>query len=79
MTALATHTRALTRTHTAVFVTDKMRNLLKVLITHHGLNPESLVQGAVGRRESKGHSARAAGARLNRRYQHRLAYWETVR
>ena len=32
-----------TRTHTAAFVSDKMRNLLKILVQHHGLNPTTLV------------------------------------
>lgn len=43
MTGLSTRTRNFTRTQTAVFVSDKMRNLLKQLIRHHSLNPEKLV------------------------------------
>src|SRR5260221_13380497 len=41
MTAVSTHAYA--RTHTAAFVSDKMRNLLKILIQYHGLNPTALV------------------------------------
>jgi hypothetical protein len=36
-------TRAYARVHTATFVSDKMRNLLKVLVRNHGLDPQSLV------------------------------------
>jgi hypothetical protein len=32
-----------TRTHTAAFVSDKMRTLLKILVQYHGLNPTTLV------------------------------------
>lgn len=41
MTAVTT--QAYARTHTAVYVSDKMRNLLMVLVRHHGLDPEKLV------------------------------------
>jgi hypothetical protein len=41
MRAALTH--AYTRAHTAAFVSDKMRSLLKVLILYHGLNPTALV------------------------------------
>jgi hypothetical protein len=41
MSAVSTHAYA--RAHTAAFVSDKMRNLLKLLILHHGLNPTALV------------------------------------
>jgi hypothetical protein len=41
MTAVSV--QAYARTHTATFVADKMRNLLKVLIRHHGLDPQKLV------------------------------------
>jgi hypothetical protein len=39
----AVSTRAYARAHTAAFVSDKMRNLLKILILYHGLNPTALV------------------------------------
>jgi Bacterial HORMA domain 2 len=35
--------RAYARTHTATYVSDKMRNLLKLLIRYHGLDPQKLV------------------------------------
>jgi hypothetical protein len=41
MTAVSTHAYA--RAHTAAFVSDKMRNLLKILIRYHGLDPTALV------------------------------------
>jgi hypothetical protein len=41
MSAVLTH--AFARAHTAAFVSDKMRNLLKLLILYHGLNPTALV------------------------------------
>lgn len=43
MNALAAYAQTYARAHTAAFVSDKMRNLLKVLVRHHGLNPEKLV------------------------------------
>jgi HORMA domain-containing protein len=39
----ATTVSAYARTHTAAFVSDKMRNLLKILIRYHGLDPTALV------------------------------------
>lgn len=39
----ATFVSAYARTHTAAFVSDKMRNLLKILIRFHGLDPTALV------------------------------------
>lgn len=39
----ATFTSTYSRTHTAKFVSDKMRNVLKYLISHYGLNPTALV------------------------------------
>ena len=41
MNAVATFAYA--RTHSATFVSDKMRNLLKVLVRDHGLDPQKLV------------------------------------
>jgi hypothetical protein len=38
-----TYATAYTRTHTAAFVSDKMRTLLKILVQYHGLNPTTLV------------------------------------
>ena len=34
---------AYARVHTATYVSDKMRNMLKLLIRFHGLDPEALV------------------------------------
>jgi hypothetical protein len=39
----ATTVSAYARTHTAAFVSDKMRNLLKILIQFHKLDPTALV------------------------------------
>lgn len=39
----ATFTSTYARTHTAAFVSDKMRNLFKILIQYHGLDPTALV------------------------------------
>jgi hypothetical protein len=39
----ATTVSAYARAHTAAFVSDKMRNLLKILIRYHGLDPTRLV------------------------------------
>jgi HORMA domain-containing protein len=38
-----TFASAYARTHTAAFVSDKMRNLLKILIQYYGLDPTKLV------------------------------------
>ncbi|MFV2073492.1 MAG: HORMA domain containing protein, partial [Thermoanaerobaculales bacterium] len=35
--------RSYTRTHTSVFVSDKLRNFLKLLVRHYGLNPQRVV------------------------------------
>lgn len=35
--------RSFTRTHTSVFVSDKLRNFLKILVRHYGLNPQGVV------------------------------------
>jgi hypothetical protein len=39
----ATTVSAYTRTHTATFASDKMRNLLKILILYHKLDPTALM------------------------------------
>jgi hypothetical protein len=39
----ATFTSTYSRTHTAKYVSDKMRNVLKYLISHYGLNPTALL------------------------------------
>ena len=31
------------RTHTSVFVSDKLRNFLKLLVRHYGLNPQGVL------------------------------------
>ena len=36
-------TYSYTRAHTSVYVSDKMRNLLKLLVRHYGLNPQKVV------------------------------------
>lgn len=41
MSAVSTH--AYNRTHTAAYVSDKMRNLVMALIKHHGLDPVKLL------------------------------------
>ena len=41
MNAVAVHSYA--RSHTSVFVSDKLRNLLKLLIRHYGLDPQGVV------------------------------------
>ena len=41
MTSVFTY--AYTRAHTSVYVSDKMRNLLKLLVRRHGLNPQKVV------------------------------------
>lgn len=44
MTATAsTHALAYARAHTAVFVSDKLRNFLKVLVRHYKLDPQGVV------------------------------------
>ena len=37
-----------TRTHTSVYVSDKLRNLLKVLVVKHGLDPKGVVDAWSG-------------------------------
>jgi hypothetical protein len=39
----ATFASAYSRTHTAKYVSDKMRNVLKYLISYYGLNPTALL------------------------------------
>lgn len=41
MSAVAVHSYA--RTHTSVFVSDKLRNFLKLLVRHCGLDPQGVV------------------------------------
>ncbi len=41
MSAVSVHTFA--RTHTSVFVSDKLRNFVKLLIRHYGLDPQGVV------------------------------------
>ena len=41
MSAVAVHSYA--RTHTSVFVSDKLRNFLKLLVRHYGLDPQGVV------------------------------------
>ena len=36
-------TYAYTRAHTSIYVSDKMRNLLKLLVRYHGLDPQRVV------------------------------------
>lgn len=41
MTAVSTHAYA--RSHTSTYVSDKLRNFIKLLVNHYGLNPEGVV------------------------------------
>ena len=43
MTSVSVSTSTYTRTHTAAFVSDKLRTLLKMLVRDYGLNPEKVV------------------------------------
>lgn len=43
MNVINTHSNTYTRTHTAVFVADKLRILMKQLVTDAGLDPTALV------------------------------------
>jgi hypothetical protein len=40
---IATNVSAYARAHTAKFASDKMRNLMKLVVTRHGLDPIALV------------------------------------
>ncbi len=40
----AVHTHAYSRTNTAIYVSDKMRNFLKLLVNYYGLDPEAVVE-----------------------------------
>jgi hypothetical protein len=40
MSAVATHAYA--RSHTSVYVSDKLRNFLKLLVRHYGLDPQGV-------------------------------------
>lgn len=46
MSAVATHAYA--RSHTSVYVSDKLRNFLKLLVRHYGLNPQGVVDAWSG-------------------------------
>lgn len=48
MNAINTHSNAYTRTHTAIFVADKLRILMKQLVTDAGLDPTKLVDAWSG-------------------------------
>jgi len=41
MNAVAVH--ALARTHTSVFISDKLRNFLKLLVRYYGLDPQGVL------------------------------------
>lgn len=41
MSAVSTHAYA--RSHTSVYVSDKLRNFLKLLVRHYGLDPQGVV------------------------------------
>lgn len=43
MDTAAAYTHTYARTHTSTYVSDKMRNLLKILVRNHGLNPQKVV------------------------------------
>lgn len=40
--------RAYARAHTATFVSDKLRNLVKILVRNHGLDPQKVVDAWSG-------------------------------
>ena len=40
---LSTTTHAYARTHTAIFVSDKLRNFLKLLVRYYGLDPQGVL------------------------------------
>lgn len=42
------NTLSYARTHTAIYVSDKMRTLMKTLILHYGLDPQKLVDAWSG-------------------------------
>ncbi|MGY2991209.1 hypothetical protein [Mesorhizobium sp. URHB0026] len=44
----AVNTLAYARTHTAIYVSDKMRTLLRALVLHYGLDPRKLVDAWSG-------------------------------
>ena len=46
MTTVNTHTY--TRSHTAVYVSDKLRNFLKILVRDYGLDPQGVVDAWSG-------------------------------
>jgi hypothetical protein len=43
MNAVASSVHTLARTHTSVFVSDKLRNFLKLLVRHYGLDPQGVL------------------------------------
>ena len=43
MSTATAHTYAYARTHTSVYVSDKLRNLLKLVVQNYGLNPQKVV------------------------------------
>lgn len=43
MNAVATSVHTFARTHTAVYVSDKLRNFLKLLVRYHGLDPQGVL------------------------------------
>ena len=44
----AVNTLSYTRTNTAIYVSDKMRSLMRALILHYGLDPQKLVDAWSG-------------------------------
>ena len=48
MSAINTYARAYSRTHTATYVADKMRNLMKALVIDAGLDPTALMDAWSG-------------------------------
>lgn len=48
MTMTTVNTLSYARTHTAIFVSDKMRTLFKALILNYGLDPQKLVDAWSG-------------------------------
>lgn len=48
MNAVSVTTHAFARTHTAVFVSDKLRNFLKLLVRYYGLDPQGVLDAWSG-------------------------------
>lgn len=45
---ISVHTTAYARTQTSIYVSDKMRTFLKLLVNHYGLDPQGVVDAWTG-------------------------------